>query len=84
MCDEDKCEMFTIDRRVLMPKPALRKSLFDGGIAEVVKSTGRRYKLYNGEVLGEAIAAVIEPTMYRPNWTGGCDQILKRIVLAHC
>ena len=68
MCEEDKYELFTIDRRVLMPKPALRKSLSDGGIAEVVKSTGRRYKLYNGEVLREAMATVIEPSIYPPKF----------------
>ena len=49
-----------------MPKPFLRKCLSDGGHAEVVKTTGRRYKLNDGQVLAEAIAAAIEPTMYRP------------------
>ena len=42
-----------------MPKPDERKCLFDGGHAEVVKTTGRRYKLKNGKFLGEAIAAAI-------------------------
>ena len=66
MFEEDRCELSTIDGRLLMPKPFLRKCLSDGEHAEVVNTTGRRYKLNNGEVLREAMAAAIEPTMYRP------------------
>ena len=66
MFEESRCELSTIHRRVIIIKPAEQKGLSDGGHAEIVKTTVRRYKLKGGKVMGGAIAASIEPTMHRP------------------
>ena len=57
----------TIDRMVLMPKHVMRKCLSDGRLAEVVKPTGRQYRLKHGKVLRNATAAAIENEDWKGN-----------------
>ena len=64
--DEDFCRQIfrvlkmdasvPVDSRVFMQKRALRQSLGDSGLTEVVRPDGRQYTLKHGKVLVEAIS----------------------------
>ena len=54
-----------VDSRVFMQKRAQRKYLADSGLTEVVRPDGWQYTLNHGKVLGEAIAAGIDPLEFR-------------------
>ena len=73
--DEDYCRQIfrvlkmdasvRVDSRVFMQKRAFRKYFVDIGLTEVVRPDGQQYTLKYGKVLMEAIAAGIEPLVFR-------------------